>query len=143
MKKYLILLVIIFLAILQGSFLSLNLVLLTVLFWASIRSVKEGLLVAFVAGLFLDLAKGSTLGISSFCLLVATSILIIYSRRFDPHHPFFITVFIFLITGFWFLTTEHFFNWQQGLILSLLALLIRMILKFFSIEPKQKGKLKI
>lgn len=143
MKKYLILLPILFLAILQGSFLSLNLVLLTVLFWVSIRPSKEGLLVAFLAGLILDLAQGTALGVSSFCLLIATCVLIAYSRRFDPHHPFFITVFVFLITGLWFLTTEHFFNWRQGLILAFLALFIRMILKIFSIEPEQKGKLKI
>lgn len=143
MKKYLILLPILILAILQGAFLSLNLVLLAVLFWASIRPAEEGLLVAFIAGVFLDLAVGTTLGVSSFCLMLAGGILILYSHRFDPHHPIFITVFIFLITGLWFLAIDRYFNWQQGLILAFLALLVRMILKVLSIEPEQKGKLRI
>ncbi len=143
MKPYLILLPILILAIIQGSFLSLNLVLLMTLFWASIKPAKEGLLIAFLAGILLDLSRGTSLGISSFYLLVAASILIAYSRKFDPHHPFFITLFVFLIAGLWSLMAAHFFDWRQALILALIALVVRITLKILSIEPEQKGRLKI
>lgn len=143
MKSYLILLPILILAIIQGSFLSLNLVLLVTLFWASIKPSREGFLIAFLAGLLLDLSQGTPLGVSSFYLLVASSILIAYSRKFDPHHPFFITLFVFLMAGLWSLVTAHFFNWRQALVLALIALLVRITLKIFAIEPEQKGRLKI
>ena len=96
MKSYFILIPIFFLALLQGAFLPVNLVLLVVLLWAIIRPPKEVFGVAFISGLFLDLAKGTPLGFSSALLLVTCYLLLLYSRRFDPTHPVFLPLFVFL-----------------------------------------------
>ena len=66
MKKYLILLFLFILALLQGAFWKINLVLLAVLLWAGVcRNTKQIFWLAFTAGLFLDLAAGYRLGGSS------------------------------------------------------------------------------
>lgn len=85
-------------SLLQATFLPLNLVLLTVIFWVAWRPEKTSLYFAFAAGLILDLAKGMTLGLSSFLFLVISYLLILYSRRFNPLHPLFLVVFMLLAT---------------------------------------------
>lgn len=90
-------------SLLQATFLPLNLVLLTVIFWTALRlrpgqdaTAKEVPWLAFSAGLILDLAKGGTLGLSSFLLLVISYLLLLYSRRFNPLHPLFLITFMLL-----------------------------------------------
>lgn len=143
MKPYLILLPIFFFALLQGAFLPLNFVLLLVLFWASFRPTKESLLVAFLAGFFLDLAKGTPLGLSSLVLLVTCYVLRIYSRKFDAFHPLFLSIYVFLSVGFWNLVFKNFFNWREAIILAVLTLVVRIFLKFFSFVPEKEGRLKV
>jgi len=127
MKLYLILLPILFFAVLQGAFLPLNLVLLAVVLLAVFRPAKEVFWTAFISGLFLDLAGGTPLGFSSFKFLVFSFTLFLYSRRFDPRHPLFLAVLTGLVGSFW----EGHFNWQEGLILGILAGLITLPLKSF------------
>lgn len=130
MKPYLILLPIFFLAVLQGSVLPLNLVLLLVLLWVVFRPIREALVIAFLAGILLDLAKSQTLGVSSLILLGASYLLHLYSRRFNPTHPVFLAIFVFLAA-----TVENLILQEpwlgEGLILVLLALLIRPVAKFY------------
>lgn len=128
-------------SLLQGAFLPLNLVLLTVLFWAIFRPAKEVFLVAFISGLFLDEALGSPLGLSSFSLLVFSFTLFLYSRRFDPHHPLFLAVFVGLTTCLWSKIFQGFFDWGQAVILGILAFAAGLFLRFFWF-PSQ-GRLKI
>lgn len=142
MKSYLILLPIFFLALLQGAVLPFNLVLLVVLIWMALRPAKEGLLVAFLAGIFLDLAKGTQLGLSSIVLLFACYFLLLYRRRFDPAHPAFLAIFVFVSLFVFDLVTSQPWNWLEGAGLSLLALLFRPVISIWS--EKEKGiKLKI
>lgn len=142
MKSYSILLPVFLLALFQGVFLPLNFVLLVVLVWAVIRPPKEGLIVAFFSGIFLDLAKGSPLGMSSSIFLVASFILHLYSRRFDPAHPAFLAVFVLLTSIIYNLISKEPWYWLEGVILFLLALLTRPAISLW--QEKEKGiKLKI
>lgn len=142
MKSYLILLPIFFLALLQGAVLPVNLVLLVVLVWAAMRPSKESLMVAFFSGVFLDLAKGTPLGLSSLLLLITSYLLLLYSCRFDPAHPVFLALFVFLASVVYNLTSKHPWHWLEGAVLSLLALLFRPVISIWS--EKEKGiRLKI
>ncbi len=135
-----------------------NLVLLAVLVWATIRPMRESLLVAFVAGLLLDLAQGTSLGLSSLIFLIATYILQLYSRKFDPLHPVFLPIFVFRSTIIYQLLaspalsadrpagelTVNYLVWLEALILALLALLVRPLIKYFSLGFERGGiRLKI
>lgn len=142
MKPYLILIPIFFLAILQGAFLKLNLVLLIVLTWATFRPPKEVILVAFTSGLLLDLAKGMPLGLSSLLLLITCYLLLLYRRRFDSLHPIFLPIFVFLISCFLSLISYRHWLWLESLILALLALGIRYLLVFF-IGRVSQGQIKL
>lgn len=88
-------------SLLQATFLPLNLVLLIVIVHTATRPEKGSLYLAFAAGLILDLAKGTTLGLSSFVLLVISYLLLLYSRRFNPLHPLFLGIFMLLATVFY------------------------------------------
>lgn len=141
MKSYLILLPIFLLALFQGAVLPLNLVLLVVLVWTAIRPPKESLIVAFFSGIFLDLAKGTPLGFSSLVLLIASYVLLLYSRRFDPAHPVFLFIFVFLVLTIFNLFLKK--PWlPEGVVLALLSLLTRPAIKFYQ-EELDRGKLKL
>lgn len=129
MKNYSILLIIFVLALFQGAFLSLNLVLLSVLTWAVIRPSKESLLIAFLGGLFLDLTKGTPLGLSGLVFLVAVILVILYRRKFDPLHPVFLPLVVFLSALGYSLVVNRFFDWFEGLILAILALFARLVVR--------------
>jgi len=143
MRSYLVLIPIFLLALFQGAVLPLNLVLLLVLVWTIIRSPKESLIVAFFSGIFLDLAKGTPLGLSSFVLLITFYVLLLYSRRFDPAHPVFLFIFVFLSSTTYNLIFKT--PWLiEGVILGLLSLLTRPAIKFYQEEiDREKLKLKI
>ena len=96
-KPYLVLLPLFALSALQGSFVKINLVMLLVLIWAVIRKTSESLTVAFLAGIFLDLAKGLPLGSSSLFLLFSVFLLSLYSQKFDPAHPGFLGIFVLIV----------------------------------------------
>ncbi|HUV43117.1 MAG TPA: rod shape-determining protein MreD [Patescibacteria group bacterium] len=139
MKPYLILILVFFLAILQGAFLRLNLVLLLVLAWAIFRPTKEVFLVAFFSGLLLDLAKGMPLGLSSLIFLVVVFLLSLYSRRFDSLYPLFLPVFVFFSSLVYRFIFSHYWFWFESLILALVALGARYLLVFLvgRIDRKQ------
>ena len=142
MKSYLILLPIFILALFQGAFLRLNLVLLLVLAWAAFRPPREAILVAFASGLLLDLAKGMPLGLSSFLFIIACYLLLLYRRRFDSLHPVFLPIFVFLSSTFYNMVFNRYWYWLESLILALLALGERYLLVFF-IGRMDKGQIKL
>jgi len=142
MKPYLILIPIFLLAILQGAFLKLNLVLLLVLTWAVFRPPKEVVLIAFSSGLLLDLAKGMPLGLSSLLLLIACFLLLLYRRRFDSLHPVFLPIFVFLASVLNSLIFNRYWFWLESLILALLALGVRYLLVFL-IGRVNQGQIKL
>jgi len=118
MKNYLLLFLVLIFAILQVSFLPVNLVLLVVLAFALLNESSRSLLFAFYAGLILDLAKGGPLGFYSIFFLVVVFVLLLYSNRFEVSRWFFIPIFIFLVSVIENLFKVHFFVWKEGLILA-------------------------
>jgi rod shape-determining protein MreD len=131
MKGYLVLIPILILALFQGIFLPVNVVLLVVLTWAIVRPAQEVLLVAFLGGLFLDLIKGDPLGLNSLLLMSGGYLLILYSRRFDPAHPVFLSVFVFLVSVISNIVLGK--PWLiSGLVLAALSLLVRPLVKYYA-----------
>jgi len=141
MRNYLILFPIFLFALLQGAFLPLNLVLLVVIFFAVFRPGKESFLVAFFSGLFLDLAKGITLGVSSLILLFICYLLRVYSRHFNSRQPIFLAIFSSLAAILWSRVFQGFFDWRGGIILFVLALFLAVTLRSFWFPDE--GKIKI
>ena len=141
MKAYLVLIPILVLALFQGAFLPLNLVLLVVLVWAIVRPVQEVLMVAFLGGLFLDLTKGSSLGLNSLLLMSAGYLLTLYSRRFDPSHPVFLSVFVLIVSIIINLILGR--PWLvSSLVLAGLSLLVRPLVKYYS-GDLSRGEIKL
>ena len=139
MESYLILLLIFLFALFQATFLPLNLVLLTVLAWVTIRPARESLIIAFFAGILLDLAKGTPLGLSSLILLIASFLVILYRRRFDPLHPVFLPIFTLLSAVGYSEIVFRLINWPAGLVLAVFAFLARLFMKSFSTGFDNRG----
>ncbi|HUS52091.1 MAG TPA: rod shape-determining protein MreD [Candidatus Bathyarchaeia archaeon] len=143
MRSYLILVLFFFLSLVQGAFLPLNLVLVGVLVWAVLRPIKETLIVAFLAGVFLDLALGTPLGLSSLVFLTSSYLLALYARKFDPLYPLFLPAFSFLSFLAYSLVVSGYPDWREGLVLAFLAFLIRPLVKYFSPLGFEKGGIRL
>jgi len=143
MKSYLLLIPIFIFALFQGAFLPLNLVLLTVLFFSVFNPDKKALWVAFWGGLILDLAQGTTFGLSAAIFLFLSLLLLLYSRRFEPAHLVFLPIFVFLSSFFYSFLAWQQTSWVKGLILLILAGLALFVLKLFRFEKIQGLKLKV
>ena len=115
----------------------LNLVLLAVILLTVFQPTEPSLWLAFLAGLFLDLAKDKILGMSSLWLLVVSFLLIVYNRRFNSRHPLFLAIFIFISS----ILMDR--NWNLAFLLVLIGLVIRLALRRFSLEPNEGIKLKV
>lgn len=137
MKQYLILAPIFLFALLQGAFLQINLVLLAVLLLAVFLPAKESLWIAFISGLFLDLAKGTPLGASSFVLLVTCYLLLLYSRRFNASYPPFLAVFVSLGAAGWSRIFQSFLNFKEALVLGILTFVFTLACRFFGFPTKR------
>lgn len=122
MKTYLFLLPVLLLVLLQGSILPWNLVLLLVFFRAALKPDQQTFFLAFLGGLLLDLGQGTPLGLSSLLFLFGSLLLFFYSRKFEPSHPIFLTVFIVLINLLYRKIVFGFSYWQESLILAFLSL---------------------
>jgi rod shape-determining protein MreD len=142
MKSYLIFIPIFLLALFQGAFLSLNLVLLTVLFFTAFVPDKRGLWVAFGGGLLLDLVQGTSFGLSALIFLILTFLLILYSHRFEPTHWLFLSFFVFVSAIVYSLIVWRQINWGAILVLVFLTLIVLFILRFFPIERRRSLKLR-
>jgi len=128
--QYFILMPIFLFALLQGAFLSLNLVLLTVIFFTVFGEEKTALLlIAFFSGLFLDLAKGTPLGLSATCLLLVSGLLCLYASRFNSRQPLFLATASFLSQLFWGKIFQGFWNFKEALFLGIFAFVLGIILK--------------
>ena len=139
MKSYLIILPIFFFALLQGAFLPLNLVLLAVIVLAAIKPLPWGLGISFWAGFFLDLAKGTTLGLSSMVFLAVAYLLILYRRKFDPYHPLFLPIFVFFSSLLYSRLAQNLWDWREAVILTALVFLVRPLVKYSSASFDQEG----
>jgi len=137
MTNYLILFPIFFFALLQGAFLPLNLVLFTVIFFAVLVETQRVFLVAFLAGLFLDLGKGAPLGASSAYFLALSGLLRLYASKFNSHQPLFLAGISTLGALFWSKFFQGYWDWRQSLILGLFAFIGGLILKTFWISSEK------
>jgi len=143
MKKYLIFFLVFLLAVLQASFLKLNLVLLLVLLWATFRSDQEGLMIAFFSGLLLDLASGTPLGLSSLIFVLSSFLIILYRRRFDPSHFAFLPIFTFFSLILFDALIKGRLYWLNIFTVVLLAVLSRFLFTPFFEELGRSRHLKI
>ena len=141
--RYLILVLILALAILQGAFLPINLVLLTVLVWSIVKQSRDSLLVAFLAGVFLDMAVFLPLGSSSLIFLLVVFFVTLYSRKFDPSHPAFLAIFIFISVVLYNLMMQK--PWLvEAVLLTGLSMLLRPVLRKYSADfDRDSIKLKV
>ena len=107
-------LLVLLLALLQSTVLSLNLLLLFVLFQASYAW-------AFWAGLIFDLFSHQRLGLSSLIFLLTLHFMLLYTRKYEPRRRFLLP-FVFLAS--WVFARVEKLNWSigQGLLLLLIAL---------------------
>jgi len=137
MKQHLIFLSILFFALLQGAFLSLNLVLLAVIFFTVLEEEKTAFLIAFFSGLFLDLAKGMSLGASSVYFLLTSGLLYLYSFKFNSQQPLFLAGSSFLAQLFWGRIFQNFWGFREALLLGILAFILGLILKNFLISSQK------
>lgn len=144
MKDYLFLFLIFILSLLQGVLLPLNLVLFLLLFYATFGEIKKTLWFAFMGGFLLDLALSGRLGLSSFYFLVFVAVLILYRRKYDAHHPVFLTTFVFLATSLYGFFTKGIFNLRESEILAIFAFSLSVIVKkFFFASGGGEGKLTV
>jgi len=137
MKQYLILLLILFFALLQGAFLPSNLVLLTVIFFTILGEEKTAFLVTFFSGLFLDLVKGVYLGSSSAYFLLISGLLCLYASKFNSRQPLFLASVAFLGQLFWGKIFQDFWNFEEALVLGIFAFVLGLILKNFLISSQK------
>lgn len=143
MKKALFLTLIIFLALIQTSLLPLNLLFGLVCLLSILISSWEIFGYAFLAGVFLDLFAGTTLGFSSLGFLALSFVFSSYGRRFSFKSP--VTLFIFVFLGnflFCFFARKPFFA-KEALLWATTLLGLRIFMpstfeSFWEFEQKIK-----
>ncbi len=86
MGYFVILLIVFFLALISGSFLSFPVVLPFLLSLSLHVPAGVGLPLAFGSGLLMSFFSGTLIGRESLGFLIAMGILYLYSRRFSRHH---------------------------------------------------------
>lgn len=96
MKYLIILLSILGLSFLESTVLPLNLIILPVICLAVRQRTDEALIMAFLAGMILDLSTGRILGLDSFFFLSLTLLIHLYQRRFQADRLRFLLPFTFL-----------------------------------------------
>jgi rod shape-determining protein MreD len=143
MRTLLVLIPIMFLAFFEATITSLHLCLLGIILWASLRPSRQALLVAFLAGVILDLLKGQSLGVSSLLFLVISFLIGLYKNRFQAARLAFLlpfTLFSILLADLIFhlpiLARSVFIN-------TLLMTILLPIFNFFSSLIKENGQLRL
>ena len=117
MKNWLSLFIVLLLSLFQSTVLSINFLLIFVLWKGSYPW-------AFWTGLVLDLMAGNRLGLSSFLFLLLLFLFRLYSRKYEPR-PFFLITFIFLASFIFAKIEAESWSFWQGIVLSLGMLLLR------------------
>lgn len=117
-------LIIVFLAFVQTTVFSLDLVLLAVLLLAVLLSPKSGLIWAFMAGIILDFAGGRALGPSSLIFLMLVFLLNLYKSKFKAAHLIYLVPFTFFSTFLFNLLKGEPLFWLNFIITTLLIFII-------------------
>lgn len=105
-KNIVLLSLIVFLSFIQATMTSVNFVLLTVLSFGVLFSVRSGLIWAFLASAVLDIVAGKNLGYSSLIFLVIIFLLNLYKTKFKAANFFYLLPFTLL--------SVYFYNLLQG-----------------------------
>jgi len=141
MSKYLFYPIIFLLSAVQAAFLPLNLVLMTlILWWGFAGSAAEVFIWSFVAGLFLDLARGTFLGASSLIFMIFGLFFWLYLRRFDYRIPWLMAIYVVVMNGIYEKILLGSFWLVRLVVLAILTLIIAFILNNFWAWERQKGK---
>jgi cell shape-determining protein MreD len=141
MSKYLFYPIIFLLSVIQAAFLPINLVLMTlVLWWGFAGSAVEVFIWSFVAGLFLDLARGTTLGLSSLIFMIFSLFFYLYRRRFDYRIPWLMAIYVVIMDVIFEKISVGSFWLVRLVILGIITLVIAFVLNNFWAWESQKGK---
>lgn len=135
---------IIFLAIFQNLVWDFNFLLVFVLVATLGFSGNFALILAFLAGLFLDLLGGAKLGFSSLGFLLPTFLLILYRQRFSFQNPLLILFLTLAYYALFSLITTRPFNSLEGAVLLALVMVFRFLVpSLFQGEPEKEPRLKL
>jgi len=135
---YLNLFLIFLLSLFQGAFLPINLVLAAVLFRTAVEPDPKSLLLAFFGGFFLDLILGQPWGLSAIIFLSASFLLFFYKQKFAASHPFFLTVFVFLMSLINDKLVKGYLSWRGSFLLAVLTFLFSFFWWQLFIRPSGK-----
>ena len=140
MFKYFAYLILFVLAVIQAAFWPINLVLASLVILLTLsQSVSQGLLLAFVSGVFLDLANGSNLGISSGLFLIFTLVFFLYQRRFNYQNPIFLGLFVLISSLIYDRLAFGYFIWQAAVVVSLITALAAFLISGVLVWRPEKG----
>ena len=130
MRYFLVFLAILLIAFFQTTVVNFNFLLLLVLFSAVSFTSETALLIAFLAGFFLDLFSGSVLGFSSLGFLLPIFLLFLYRQRFSPQHYLVVGLFAAISYFLFCLITTRAFSLFEGIILVVLMIIFRLLFPF-------------
>lgn len=142
MRNLLLILLIFLLSLWETTVFPLNLTLVAVVIWAALRSVSQGLPIAWLAGLILDLLSGRVLGTTSLAFLLLTLPVYFYKNRFQPDRWQFLLPFLLIALVLYNLAFK--FLDLPALILSTASVFFLLpIFKFFSQKTDQGRQTKL
>lgn len=122
-----------------------NFLLVLILTASLLFSASRALLLAYLAGLFLDLFSGMRLGLSSLSFLLPSFLLTLYRQRFSFQNPILIFIMAFGAAFLFSLTSGQAFNPLEAILLACLMIVFRFLFPFLfkSEEEQEQFKLKV
>jgi cell shape-determining protein MreD len=145
MKIIALLFLILFLSLIQATFLPLNLLLVFVIILSLWQEAPQSFLWVFLAGLCLDLFSLKQLGLSSIIFVSFDFLIKIYRQRFSLEQPLVVSLFFVLSYFLFSLITAREMKIWEGVVLLVILLLIRFLRKdwFFVSSGQEGGRLKL
>lgn len=126
-------------AFLQATIVPFNLVLLAVLSLSVLLPPRFGLFWAFLAGMILDLSTGQRLGFSSLIFLALSFLVNLYKSKFKAAHFFYLLPFTLVSTWFYNLLNGEMIFIINGIVTTLLLVLIWPIFRVVIERPEETG----
>lgn len=118
--------------ILESAITTLPLVLLIILFLAIMNRINDVFLIAFLAGLFLDILSLGRVGFSSLYFTIYVFLIFQYQRRFEIETLHFVTIFSFFGSLIYLLLTGAGLAIIQSIFATLLVVLSFIAFKKFN-----------
>lgn len=133
-KNIVLLSLIILLSFAQATMTSANLVLLAIVSFGVLFSVRAGLVWAFLAGVVLDIIVGKNLGFSSLIFLLTILLLNLYKTKFKAANFFYLLPFTFLSVWFYNLSAGVPFVFLNVVLTTALLFLIWPVIGFLGYQ---------